>query len=202
MSFTPCPKLLVKGTDGFIKSFKKPDVFSFAVDYFTNSPLVCRLKVTNTLYARCTSLSDSTIIGLFFWCSPLTVLRRIVTINVNSFYGMVCTRSLSHIVKKVLERIDPPITDSYSSTPIVCVAFVRRIFTSITHVYPNSVSRVLSLKSIKSRMFATVPKKTSIVHQAPASLDVMDRLIAVFNYTIHVFILPQRNESCNGRCYV
>jgi len=79
------------------------------------------------------------IVSLLYLCSPLTVIRGVISIVVDTFNAMGSRRTLTHISKEVLERI-PSRADFNSSASVRCV-FQRMVATSNPHTMPCAVLR-------------------------------------------------------------
>jgi hypothetical protein len=72
-------------------------------------------------------------------CRPNAILRRIVTIIVDSFDSHFWCRPGAHIVKKEVEGTTPAVADLNSSTTVTLVGWILRIFAPAYHRTPSTV---------------------------------------------------------------
>jgi hypothetical protein len=70
---------------------------------------------------------------------PSAILRRIISIVVDSINGVFLAGLISHIVKEVLKRMSPPITNGDSTTTVVREPFVFFSVAPVPHARPRSV---------------------------------------------------------------
>lgn len=86
--------------------------------------------------------------------SPLTILGRIIAIIIYSFNAMFDARGWSHIGIKILERLQPPIANFYTTTTIVSKFFIGRVEAPFFHFPPRTV--LLTIRKPMSGRWATV----------------------------------------------
>ena len=119
----------------------------------------------NALCFRADSHSNSfpQVSGLFRWSSPSAITRLVVSVNVNSVYGVFLRRFVAHRLEKFLKRV-PLSAHGYSSSAVAGVFLRPWVFASSKHHAPASVFR----SSKHSVGFATGFNALGVV--APARL--------------------------------
>ncbi len=74
-------------------------------------------------------------------CRPSAIFWRVVTIIINSINRIFRGWSLSHISKKVLKRINPALTDSYSASTVIFILINIFIVASLFYTNPDFIFR-------------------------------------------------------------
>ena len=115
--------------------------------------------MADQLYKASTIASTrSTAVGrLFLPSSPTTVLRRIITVIVQTFKSGICQPILTllyfkgcqHVVSEIL-KLMPPFANPYSPSAVIRVLPHRRHITPLTHSLPPTVERVTASSCSKS----------------------------------------------------
>lgn len=82
---------------------------------------------------------SSRVIGLGSGCSPFTIFRRVRPIVIFAIYGMLRAWCWPHIFYKTSCGMQPPFADCNSSCSVVPIAWVARVKTTLSHVFPDSV---------------------------------------------------------------
>jgi hypothetical protein len=77
-------------------------------------------------------------ICLFSWSGPPAVAWAIIIVVIYAIKA-VSRRALSHVGKKVLKRMPPSLTDSYTPSPVIWESYVFFVITPVAHVYPRPV---------------------------------------------------------------
>ena len=85
--------------------------------------------------------TNTPVVHLFFWCCPITVCWRIVSVIINTIERMFGRWSWPHILVKVLKAIQPPFTYSNPSSTIYFPLLVVGVEASTVHRLPSSVFR-------------------------------------------------------------
>lgn len=85
-------------------------------------------------------LRTTSVFILLLTCSPSTIIRLIVSINIWKSVQRMAGRLFSHIGKKVIENL-PSFADSNAPTSIVRITYGLAIGASSDHIYPTTVSR-------------------------------------------------------------
>lgn len=80
---------------------------------------------------------SSSVILLFLASSPFAILFRVPSFVINSLYSHI-GRAFTHIFEKVRE-FKPSITNNYASSPIIRVAFMVPVVTTLFHVGPYAI---------------------------------------------------------------
>lgn len=101
------------------------------------------MKILELFFNRSTAPRPSfpAVHSLFVTGRPSAILRRIGSIVVNSVKTQFTGRSLSHIRKKVFERIIPAVADRDSSPTVIAKGAIIRIVAAITHTDPGCILR-------------------------------------------------------------
>lgn len=106
------------------------------------------------------------IVGLFFSCSPFAIFKHITFIVINSFKRQ-SFRFFSHIGKKVFKGITPTRADLNATASIAIIKFKVRIFATVNHTAPNTISRCPAHTVFKPVGF--IFTKTTTTFGAPIS---------------------------------
>ena len=89
---------------------------------------------------NCVALTS--VILLFFSGRPLAILRRVITLAIQSIYGFT-SRTLTHVFKKILKAIEPTITNLYPLSSIIFEKGNFRVIAPLLHAAPTVVSRTI-----------------------------------------------------------
>ena len=79
------------------------------------------------------------VIGLLFRCCPPAIIRRVITIIVDTVNRVLGGWLQTHIGKEIFKRIFPPIADSDSSTSVSRVFRVSDVVASIFYASPRVI---------------------------------------------------------------
>lgn len=88
---------------------------------------------------------DSRIPSLHLLRSPSTVGRFVVSVIVDSVYG-ISERTLAHVRRKCNEAFAPSFADGYSPTTVVAILPVIGVVATAAHVAPRSIERMFILE--------------------------------------------------------
>lgn len=77
------------------------------------------------------------ILRLHLWGCPSAVIRRVRAIVVNSVYGVIDRRALSHVGVERLKGLSPSVTDSDSSAAVIRPTFTLGVVASSFHSAPH-----------------------------------------------------------------
>lgn len=88
---------------------------------------------------KCHKSSASSVGGLFRGRGPATVIRRVRTIVVHSFYRVPWRWSAAQIGKKALKGLQPPIADCYASSTVFSERFLTLVVATVSNRSPDSV---------------------------------------------------------------
>ena len=80
----------------------------------------------------------SSIVGLFKACPPYAIIRVIPLAVVNSFYGKVVSRFITHVRKEIFKRI-PSFTNFYTPISVIRELFIGWVVTPLFHAHPNGI---------------------------------------------------------------
>jgi hypothetical protein len=128
---------------------------AFGDQTITHPEFTSPLSDCHRLTSETETNTATAIIGLRFACSPLAIVRLIVSIVIEAFKGM-ARRSYPHVSEEILKR-SPAFTHANTPAAITYECIVSRIATSLSHVNPRFVrwrsAHSMSLGSNRSDFF-------------------------------------------------
>lgn len=104
---------------------------------FTNASSPFPFISCESLFVKCKKPSVSSVAAIFSGSHPSTILRRVISVIVDSVNLMLRSRSWPHICKKVFKRKAPSFTNTDSTCPIIFVALAVLIMTTSFHAIPD-----------------------------------------------------------------
>lgn len=91
------------------------------------------------LALECDSLRASSILSLLHHCGPPAILRRVITIVVDSVKRVAPRRTRSHIGQESRKRLAPARTDGDATATVPCVEVSGLVFAPPNHAFPHAI---------------------------------------------------------------
>lgn len=113
-----------------------------------HAPFPCpnRLRLHATIESQARRYPH--VVALFALSGPLTVIRRIPPVIIDSFKGVFRGRLSAHVCDEVLKR-GPSIGDRNTSRPVMLVRRVVRVLASLAHRLPSNIFRWLMFPEVR-----------------------------------------------------
>ena len=92
------------------------------------------------------------VIGLFFKCCPMTIIRRISRVIVNTVKLKVTPIGRIHILNEIIQ-VMPSLTDIYPATSIMNKSFIFSVVTSPEHSSPYRVKGMIPIAMFCASLF-------------------------------------------------
>lgn len=113
--------------------------------------------------------AGATIENLFSWCSPATVMWRVVPVVVDTIYRVCGRWARPHVSKKYRKRLTPLITDSNPAGAIKMPVRLARISATLNHALPRVVlGRYVATHRRTVRRVTASDGGRGVAHQASA----------------------------------
>jgi len=115
---------------------------------------------------------------------PSAIFRRIITVIVNAINRIVITWGASHIMKKIIKRIKPPVTYRDTTTAPIGVTGTLGISTPLLHRRPYSIdSGALASIKVRFTMYENRTRAALCAFPARKVANLHKRFVTTFTTT-------------------